>query len=334
MTRWLAIAEWLCGAHARHTVFEPLIADWQRQWHEAPPSGWSRARVAVAGVTAFVIALASCVVSGGPGMKGSDVMRGATALLLSTIALLAMQMVWNAQMFRTNYVYEVQFWMALPMIAPLAIPLAMLPAMMLMRGRGVAARSAVAITIVASALTVVATGWLTPKLQGDIISPRLDEAMYQQSLADDRAGRYTYPGSAIRHLRQSTPEQRAERWAEFRRNPRYIAAMAERTRPRWGRSAFLAGGLTLAFASFGWALGALGRTRPRHAIGWWALGLLTIMVLDGRVAWMVSNNVVVPFGRSSPWVPIGVFATAAIVILVAVHVQKPRRAQSTQRNTF
>ena len=30
--RLLAIAEMLCGAKARATVFEPLIADWQREW--------------------------------------------------------------------------------------------------------------------------------------------------------------------------------------------------------------------------------------------------------------------------------------------------------------
>ena len=33
--RLLAIASWLCGDAARQTVFEPLVADWQREWRAA-----------------------------------------------------------------------------------------------------------------------------------------------------------------------------------------------------------------------------------------------------------------------------------------------------------
>src|SRR5688572_774820 len=57
-TRALAFATRWFDPAVVHRTFEPLIADWQREWQDAPPS--RRARVSVRGLAAFVCA---CVVS-------------------------------------------------------------------------------------------------------------------------------------------------------------------------------------------------------------------------------------------------------------------------------
>ena len=60
----LAWAEWLCGEPARRAVFEPLVADWHREWLEAA-SPAARAMIAARGTAAFMISLAWCMLNGG-----------------------------------------------------------------------------------------------------------------------------------------------------------------------------------------------------------------------------------------------------------------------------
>lgn len=306
MYRLLELAEFLCGGPARRSVFEPLVADWQRQWQDAPATRWSRAKVVTAGFAAFLVALLSCLVRGETKMNIPDVVRGLAALLISTVALLAMQIGLNSLVFPIDYLFEIRFWMALPMIVPFAIPLGLLPALMLMRGRGLTKRAAALIAITGAVLAVLATGWLTPRLQGDFINDRLAEAMHERMLAHDRAGRYQYPGSAVRALKPTTPAQRAEQRAQWRSDPRYIAAMQNRNRPRWVGSTFMTGGLALALAALGWSLGGIGRTRATHAVGWWALAVLAVMIFEGRAVFALQ--------RSPQWVPIAVFGGAALVL--------------------
>jgi hypothetical protein len=49
--RLLAIAEIMCGPDARQRVFDPLVADWEREWTDA--HALSRTRAVVSGGGAF-----------------------------------------------------------------------------------------------------------------------------------------------------------------------------------------------------------------------------------------------------------------------------------------
>lgn len=156
MTRWLAVAEWLCGTQARRTVFEPLVADWQRQWSSSPHSTAGRIRIAASGASALLIA-------------------------------------------------------------------------------------------------------------------------------------------------------------------------AEQTRPRWNVHTLMTGGLTIALGTLGWALGALGRTRPVHALACWTLACLALLVLDGEFGFWI-RPLGMRGGRVASWEPLALFGMAAILILLA--------AQRTRHETL
>jgi hypothetical protein len=246
-------------------------------------------------------------------MTRTALIKASAAVVISTLALLGIQIGLNSLQFTTDYLYEIRMWMALPIILPLVVPLAMLPMMMLLRGSGVTTRAAALVVLAGSLLTLITTGLLAPLAQADAISDRLDEAMYQRALENDRTGLYSYPGSAVRQLRPTTPEQRAEQRRKWRSDPRYLASQAERTRSRWSRSTFMTAGLAVALGTLGWSLGGLGRTRVIHATGWWALACFSLLVFDGRLAyWLNSSG---RYIRAPFWAPLAVFGTAAVLML-------------------
>ena len=330
-TRWLGVAEWLCGADARRAIFEPLVADWQREL--AGTSGVTRWWVIASGVSALSMTTAVCMVTGGSAMLRATLTKGLSVVLLSSVVLIAIQIGLNASVLRNDFPFEMRIWMALPMILPLAIPLAILPLMMLLRGAGQAGSGGAAAIIGSAALLAyVTTGWVTPRMQGDV-RDGLYEQMYQRDVANDQAGRVTsYPATAARQARPTTPQQRAAQRERWRNNPLYVEAQMERTRPRWGRATVLIAGLAMAMGVFGWALGAL---RPRgalHAAAWWALAWITLMILDGRMfypgsgAWQY-------LGRAPSWMPLAVFSAAAIVTLFSSAYRRASPGRRTPRQT-
>ena len=316
MLKLLDIAEWLCGPAQRASVVEPLLADWQRELEGA--SGFTRWWIVASGCSALAVTLVMCLVTGGSEMPRVPLIKGFTVFVLSTALLLAVQIGLNLQQFRrVDFPFEMRFWMALPLVLPLAVPLAMLPIMMLMRGTSrVSARAAAIVVIAGGLLTLVTTGWLTPLSRGDI-RDGLYEEIERRTIANEQAGIYTsYSSAAARQARRETPEQRAKKREAYRSDPRYLAYQADITRPRWNRSTFMMAGLAVALGALGWALGGLGRTRVLHAAGWWSLAWLAVMILDGRAQYWV-NGGVVRLGRAPYWVPVAVFATAALAALIA-----------------
>jgi hypothetical protein len=318
MTRWLAIAEWLCGARARRDVFEPLIADWEREWRDASHSTLARTRIITSGSTALVIALITCLVTRGMAMTRTALIKGVLTLAISSVAVLALQVALVSQQLPDSWILELRVWMALPRVLTVMIPLAILPTMMLWRGVAPSSRAAIITITGASVLTVFVAGWLAPRTEGQPpFIDRWQEALYQRSLENDRAGRYTYPGSVGRVLHPTTPEQRAEARRRWRGDPRYLADQARLTRPRWNARNFMVGGLTIALGTLGWALGALGRTRPIHVVGWWTLSCVALMLFDGQFRFWIDSTRYVRIDRPPDWLPLAVFGTAAIVLLVA-----------------
>jgi hypothetical protein len=317
MRHLLSFVELLCGADARGRVFEPLVADWQREWSHAPHSSAARMRIAVSGSAALAIALIACLVTGSFSMPRSAFIKGLLTLALSSLALIALQVAILSPQLNTTWIVELRIWMGLSRSLTFMIPLAILPTMMLWRELGLSSRTAMISVIGASVLTVLITGWLVPKTQGEPpFSDYWQEAMHQRAVEQDRAARHTYPGSAVRALRPTTPEQRAEQRRKWRTDPRYIAAQASQTQARWNSRTFMMGALTVALGALGWALGALGRTRPVHAVAWWALTWLALTFLDGQFVYWI-NTATMRAVRAASWVPLALFGTAAIVMLLA-----------------
>ena len=327
---WLIrLAEFLFGAGVRRDVFEPMLADWQREL--AGSAGLARWRVLLRGGTALIMTTVMCLVTGGRAMPRTAFAKGLTVLLVSTTFLVAIQIGLDALTRRTDLPFELRFWIALPMVLPLAIPLALVPALMLMRSTGrIRANSAATFVAVGAVAAYLSTAWLTPLMRADV-RDELYEAMYQRGVANDREGRVTYPSTAIREVRTTTPDERAAARQQFRQRPEYLAAQAAQTRPRWGRSALMASALSLAMGALGWALGGLGRTRPLHAAAWWALSWVALMVLGGRFLYP-GTTAVQYIGRAPDWVPLALFGTAALVTLILArreHRHHPAPAPGT-----
>lgn len=301
----LRLAEWFCGPALRASVFEPLVADWQREWRDAPATRWARARILVGGSIALLLTMAQCLLTGGVRMPRIALIKGSAVLVISTVLLVLIQIGLNLQQFRrVDFPFEMRFWMALPYALPLAVPLAMLPIMMLMRGTNrVSARAAAIVVIAGGLLTLVTAGWLTPLSRGDVRDGLYEEIERRNITAASQA-------------RPETPDQRAKRREAFRNDPLHIANQANQRRPRWNRPTFMMAALSVALGALGWALGGLGRTRPIHAAGWWALTWLAVMVFDNRAGYWVDGGMV-RLGQAPYWLPLAVFATAALALSIA-----------------
>ena len=297
-------------------VFEPLIADWQREWHDRPASIWGGARILVGGAGALALSIAQCLLTGGLRMPRIALVKGAAVLILSTALLVLIQIGLNTQQFEADFPFEMRIWMALPLVLPLAVPLAMLPVMMLIRGAGRTSTRAAAVVMFAGALlTLVTTGWLTPLARADVRASLFEE-IELRAVANEQAGRYSYPSTAARQVRNETPEQRAQRRQAWHSSPLYVASQANMTRPRWNRSTFMMAALGVALGALGWALGGLGRTKMIHAAGWWSLAWLAMMILDNRMQYWV-NGGVLRLARAPDWLPLVVFGLAAIALQIA-----------------
>ena len=112
-----------------------------------------------------------------------------------------------------------------------------------------------------------------------------------------------------------TPEQRAAARERWRQSPQYLAAQAAQTRPRWGRNTILTAALAVAMGALGWGLGGLRQASAFHAMAWWTLAWIALMILDGRFLYP-GNGVSQYIGRAPYWMPLAVFATSAFVLLI------------------
>ena len=247
-------------------------------------------------------------------MPRQAIVKGIAILVVSTLTLVAVEIGIMTASFASNIPLEMRFWVMLPIAMPLAMPLAMLTIMMVIRGLGAVRPVSAAVVVCAGAVAAYLTAaMLTPMLQGDV-RDELYEQSYLQSVADDRAGIFTYPGTAARQARPTTPEQRAASREKWRQSPEYLKYQAERTRPRWGRGSMMIAALTLAMGGLGWALGGLGRTSVMGAAAWWVLAWI-IMMLDGRLLFP-GTRISGIIGRTPFWVPLAIFGSAALILLI------------------
>lgn len=313
---------------ARERVIEPLIANLQHEWtvrrHVLP---------LFRGYLAFWIALAVCAARAAAAearrpphadlvahaVTGFVVAVAAAAIVEASIVTLTMSAYsWPESALGTRPF----FLLDQARVLALAIPLAMLPALLYGRSRADHPRAADAakLIVIGVALSVAVTGWITPwamrrQTFAAIGVTRAIEARH------DRDGTWD-EGSVERALRRSgrlppepSPEALVASMPSGKSWPALLLAMS-RSPGRWRlayardvnhRASLLA--LTIALGLFGWTLGGLSRDRAAHATMWWSVAWLLMFTLQRR-----GGVDLVRMNRA--WVPVVVFGLAAIALNV------------------
>jgi hypothetical protein len=149
-----------------HRIFEPLIADWQREWQEASPTG--RARVSLRGLAAFL----SAVIVSSPQIARTTAPSSITNHVATRIArftfpaaaLLIMPLVTNIE---ASWLSGIRVLLIVPQALVLAFPFAMVGAVDAIRGHGalpphVERALVTKLAMIAVALMVFFHGWVVP----------------------------------------------------------------------------------------------------------------------------------------------------------------------------
>jgi hypothetical protein len=142
------------------SVFEPLVADWQRQWNDATPAQrrWINAKGFVAVATTIVMMTPRLLLASGTFRTRPLVMAASFWVATSILVTLP---------FLKNSVPMNLLWLLLPASLTLMLPFAILPAIDAMRRDGeepTAAdrRRVLVLVFVAVCGVAIGQGWLTP----------------------------------------------------------------------------------------------------------------------------------------------------------------------------
>jgi hypothetical protein len=316
MGRLLSIAEWFCGDAARDRVFDPLLADWDRELRDAgTASRATRAVIVVRGCTAFIRALLTCSVRHAISGEGRMWKYGALTFVLAATLSIAFEAMFINYQVGPDYPPDLLLIAAIRFSRATAIASALLPAMFLLRRDArVGTRAAVGALALGPALVmtgVVSQGWLDNYMP----SFSQNERMFQRMRANDLAGRVSYPGTMVRELRDatSTPEQRRVRSEQF------LASRAEQvakvTQPTpWERlRRSNATALGILFGITGWLLAGVIRPTWPRAVACWAIAWQLTMIADGRLSDLLS----LPHLRFSWWTLPAILAAMALTLLLA-----------------
>jgi hypothetical protein len=291
MRRLLVVATWLCGESARDRVFEPLLADWSRELRDAAPqSPLSRAAVFISGALAFTLTLFACGLRHALAEDTGMWKYGAVTFVLAATLAIVLEASMIYYSIPPDYPPDLLLIAAMRFSAGKALALAMLPALFLLRrdsraGLGKATAAIVVGTAIV-ALGVVSQSWFESYQP----SASQNERMYQRMRANDLAGRVSYPGTAVRELRDatSTPEQRKARYEQFRGSVAQQRANAPPPPTPWQRlTRSNTTVLAVLFGVIGWMLGGLARPTLPGAIAGWAVVSLLVMLLDDRLSTML-----------------------------------------------
>ena len=329
MNRWLAIAEWLCGGRARRTIFEPLVADWQRDVNDVRRhGGWRYAQSMVSGSGAFLRSLAWCAVTSGGWLPTSRASRsGVLAFWLAAQAAAAVLLVAALASRRTVAVQSVQIQALLLHFAPIIATPALLPALFVMRrDQRSTARHAIAAITLGAVFTGGVVTLATPEaIDRYVMSFESVEREYQRNVENDRAGRYQYPGTAIRQLRgSSTIEQRRAQYERFLAwRAQYHAKQPPLTWPQLVRR-YQPVAFAVIFGTIGWTLAGLGAPSVRRAALWWGLMYMALLAFGGTPTLLTG----VPFATRIPdWTALPLLSVIAAALVIASWRQRPRDAR-------
>lgn len=322
MTRLLALAEWLSGESARRQVFEPLVADWQRELMEARHDGpWQHKRAMVSGGFAFAATLARCAMTGGGWLPTSRAVSAGVLAFIVAVDLAATGLLLVSRLAGRPVDFgSIQTQGYLLATAVLVVPLAMLPAVfMLRRDPRSTVRHATAAITLGAALTAGVAVFTSPEAIAAYFSSfEITEREYQRALANDRTGRYQYPGTARRQaLGETTIEQRKER------HQRYEAWRAEQESKRppltWQQrlTRLQPAILAILFGVMGWTLAGLGGASMPRAAMWWALMYLLTLTMSGQI------SVALRATRLPHWIMLPTFAALTLTLVIAARHRHP-----------
>ena len=318
MNRLLMIAQWCCGESRRRSIFEPLVADWQRELATARGS-WTYARVLWSGAIAYASTLAGCAMSGGAWLPTARAAQ--SAFLVSLLALgtgLCCLWIMGLPSRRSVDIWSIQTQIFLISTASLIVPTVLMPALFMMRRDSRSTTRHAVAAIALSALVTAGVVVLTspPAINSYFMRSSWFERQYQRDLANDRAGRYQYPGTVIRQLGNDTLEQRRER-AE-----RFVAWLSEQDAKSppltWEQQLrrFQPVALGVLFGVMGWTLGGLGKPSFARAAWWWALMYVAKLTVSGMVGSLFGYSNGIP---RSTTLPLFALATAALLMASRRH---------------
>jgi hypothetical protein len=316
----LGIVDVVCGAQRRASVFEPLVADWQRELLEARRAGgWQYAGAIISGGTAFTRSLARCAMTGGhwfpswrAGGLGMLAFGAAIVLAVGGVSLIAIQ---NGRPLEPSL--RTYGWLLAT--AAIYVPPALLPALYMLRrdprSTSRHAAAAIALGVVITSAVIVLTS--PDSLNRYFSSFEWSEHEYQRGLANDRAGRYQYPGTAYRQLvTPKTVEERRERYARFQ--VWLDEQRAKQPPPTWRARAMRMQPAVLAvlFGAMGWTLAGLSTPTVSRALLWWMLVYVTTLGFGGLLASVVGE---MSFwnGRIQHWMAVPVFTLMTASLMLA-----------------
>lgn len=255
VVRWAAIC---FGDDAAHRVFEPLVADWQREW-AALPNGLPRLRSWLSGGVALVITAAlTFVEAAAPWRHDADVRRPTTRIITAFAAVGILILM--APFLR--YLHDpLRGTLLLALIAPSSLPLALafalLPAAMYCGSAPAGVSRAfrrlylVGLVCAVVALVLALVGWLSP--------------IANQAWRETIVGRPL--GRSIREL--LLPEL----W----RGDAFVEQGAQNLGAELRIRLVLVFAWPASLAIFGWRLGRRRRTAGAGAMTfWWAFAAVTI----------------------------------------------------------
>jgi hypothetical protein len=319
--RLLNIAERLCGVAARRKVFEPLIADWHREWLDARGQGRAQAALILCrGYLAFGFTLVACVNplrTDAPPMSRFAAGFVTFALLGTAIMLLPITIRWShwaffsADVFWEENLGRWAGWLlyGFPSYFVDALSFAALPAAMVAAVSGASARRIVIGLSVAIGTAVAIHVAIVPAARHATSMRFWQQTTLSQATIEDRVARQE--AAQLARLTNNRPTPFRILWGRTRQLDRSIAA-------------------TIALTLLGLALGRARRAKNiqvtfRDAALWWAFGWVAYLMLN---YWAGYIRPTIPIPRSAAlWLPAAVLSFAAIAALRLTAVR--RDAQTT-----
>ena len=325
MLTLLAIAEFVCGATARHRTFDPMLADWQRELDEAHRRGTAPDLFALgSGCFGFTRALLYCAVSEGvwiPPLRASLVpIAAVTAAIAISIAVLLIAR-YPSNLPRDLSLPMVQSWV-LVWSATFVPPVFVLATFLLRRDRHATIRHAIVFVAFAIAVTTA----LVINTTDEALRRRYDtfeasERMREWQLADIRAGRAVYDGGRHQRELRTTVEQRRARFNRYRAQ---MDAMRQDPTPTW-RDRFERWSpiaMAAVFAIIGWTLAGLRMPTVPLGVGWWALMFAAIVAMTRILSYLVG----VPMPRPPQWIILPIFTS--IMLALVINARYSQRLES------
>ena len=304
MKSLLHLAKWFCGPALRASVFEPLVADWERERRDAATGpAHARAWVAARWSLGFAVALIGCATRHAVSANG-PMWRYGVVFVVAIAVSIAAETILMRLTAAPDYTWDLLLIGALRLASLATLAAAMLPAMFLLRRDPRAttrtAAGYIALGSVLMALTVVAQ----PSIENYRVTFSQSERMYQRARALDLADQYRYP---------ATVEERRARYEH------YLAMQQQAVALRPARSLWqplqrsTAPLMVVIFGLIGWGVGGLVRPTFTRALIWWAIAWLTSLIAEGRVAHVLG----LPSSRPAWWVFPAIASMAALSLLLA-----------------